>query len=101
MALRSYETLFILDPDVPEDDIDKELEKVREYIEKTKGDVVEFEKWGVRRLAYEINKKRQGFYVLMKFMADPSSIQDVESSFELDQNILRHIIVRREEQGNH
>lgn len=94
--MRNYETLFILDPDIPEDDIDGEIERIKGYIEKTNGNIVELDKWGVRRLAYEIRKKRQGFYVLMSFLAHSSSIQDVDSSLELDEKILRHIIVKRE-----
>lgn len=94
--MKNYETLFILDPDISEEDIDKDIERIKGYIEKTNGNIVELDKWGVRRLAYQIRKKRQGFYVLMKFLANPSSIQDVDSNFKLDERILRHIIVIRE-----
>lgn len=95
--MKNYETLFILDPDISEEDLDSELEKIKGYIEKTNGNIVELDKWGMRKLAYEIKKKRQGFYVLMKFVADPSSVQDVNSSFKLDQKILRHIIVKKDD----
>jgi len=97
--LRDYETLFILDPDIPEDDVDGEIERIKGYIEKTKGNVVELDKWGARRLAYEIRKKRQGFYVRIRFLADSSSIHDLDSDFKLDERILRHIIVKKED-GN-
>jgi small subunit ribosomal protein S6 len=95
--LNNYETLLVLDPDVPEEDLEKEIDRVKEEVEKVKGNVVELDKWGVRRLAYQIRKKRQGFYVLLKFVADPSSIKDLDSSFKLDETILRYIIVKREE----
>ncbi len=80
--MRNYETLFILDPDISEEDIDREMDRIKGYIEKTNGNVVELDKWGVRRLAYEIRKKHQGFYVLMKFLTDSSSVRDVDASFE-------------------
>ena len=95
--MRNYETLFILDPDIPEDDIDGEIERIKGYIEKSKGNVVELDKWGARRLAYEIRKKRQGFYVLVRFLADSSSIHDLDSDLKLDDRILRHIIVKKED----
>lgn len=86
----------MLDPDVSEEDMEKEIDRIKEEIVKLKGDVVELDKWGVRRLAYQIRKKRQGFYVLMKFMVDPSSIRDLDSAFRLDETILRHLIVKRD-----
>ncbi len=95
--MRNYETLLILDPDIAEEDIDKEIEKIKGYVEESDGNIVELDKWGVRRLAYAIRKKRQGFYVLIKFAANPPSIQGVDSSFKLDESILRYIIVKKED----
>ena len=97
--MNNYETLFILDPEIPEEEIDSEIGRIKGYVEKTGANVVDLDRWGVRRMAYEVRKKRQGFYVLMTFLANSSSIQDIDADFKLDQRILRHIIVRREDGG--
>ena len=97
--MNNYETLFILDPEIPEEEIDTQIGRITSYVEKAGGSVVDTDRWGMRRMAYEIRKKRQGFYVLMTFHANSPSIQDIDADFKLDQRVLRHIIVRREDGG--
>jgi len=65
-----YETIFILDSLLTPEEIDKTVERVSSLIESNKGKVLTVDKWGKRRLAYEIQKKQYGFYVAIEFESD-------------------------------
>ena len=70
---RIYEELFILRPDVTEEEVDAIVEALRTVVTNTGGTVDKVEKWGVRKLAYRVEKRNEGFYVLLQFTsADPN-----------------------------
>ena len=65
--MRIYEELFILRPDAPEEEIDQLIEQLTTLIASNGGNVDKSEKWGVRKLAYRVQKRTEGFYVLLQF----------------------------------
>lgn len=77
-------------------------EEVKPYIEKvtgvieTAGTVTEIEEWGKKRLAYEIEKVRDGYYVLVQFNAEPKVLDELNHIFRITENILRGIIIKKE-----
>ena len=95
--MRSYELIFIVHPDVNEDDMTAVVEKVEGLVERNSGKVVQTESWGLRRLAYPIQKRWEGQYVLMQLELESQSVTGLERDLGLTEQIMRHLIVRVEE----
>lgn len=92
MSLRRvYETTFIVNAALEDADIDNVLSKVINNIENHGGKIMETNKWGRRRLAYQINKKYNGFYIHLVYEAAPSTIPVIERFLVLEDTILRHL----------
>lgn len=94
--MRQYETIFILRPSLEEDKRNEAIEKFKGIIA-ADGEIESVEEWGNRRLAYEIEKIREGYYVLVKFKANPTLPKELERNYKISDEILRYIIVNLEE----
>lgn len=92
--LRAYETMYILRPQLEEEAVDASVTKFSEQIGKLGGTVEKAEKRGRKRLAYEVKDLRDGHYVLINFQGAPDSIVELERTFKLDEDVIRHIVVR-------
>jgi small subunit ribosomal protein S6 len=97
LANRLYEVMFIVAPESTEDDIAKLNDGIRTLIEKDGGTVAEIEGWGRRRLAYPINKKTEGFYVLLEIEGSGQEIAELERRFRVNDAIIRYMTVRVDE----
>ena len=89
--MNSYETVFILTPVLSEDQAKETVKKFEDLIASTGGKVVSSEDWGLKKLAYPIQKKSTGFYVLIEYKADPSVIKKLEIEIRRDEKILRFL----------
>ena len=89
-----YETLFILNPDLPEAQVRETIDRVRRLIEGMDGRDVELQDWGMRDLAYPIRKHPRGTYVLTQYNARPEVVKELERTLKLADEILRFISVR-------
>ena len=96
--MRSYELMFIVHPEVDEDGLTAVVDRVKELVERDGGEIVQAKPWGLRRLAYPIQDQWEGQYVLMHLEMDPQSVATLERSIKLTEQIIRHLIVRVEEQ---
>ena len=94
--LHSYETIFIIDASLEEDAVKALQEKFTSLISNN-GTVETVDEWGKRRLAYEINDRTEGFYVLVDFKADPEFPKELDRQYRITDGILRTIIVRKDE----
>ncbi|HDQ71420.1 MAG TPA: 30S ribosomal protein S6 [Chloroflexi bacterium] len=94
--VRNYELLFIIHPDVDEDNLTAIVERVTDLIARNDGEVKNVEAWGMRRLAYPIQDQREGQYVLMKLEMQPQGVAGLENDLHLLEAIMRHIVVRLE-----
>ncbi len=95
--MREYELTFIVHPQVDQDGLAAEIEGVKSLIESTGGVVHKIEPWGLRRLAYPIQKVREGQYVFMQIGLEPTGVAEVERGLKLKERIIRHLLVRLEE----
>ena len=95
--MRSYELAFIVHPEVDEDGLSSVIERVSHLIEREGGKVTKSDHWGLRRLAYPIQNQREGQYVLMLCELDPQAIRALESSLQLTEHVMRHLVIVREE----
>jgi small subunit ribosomal protein S6 len=89
--LNSYETVFILTPVLSDVQMKETVEKFRNMILESGGEIVNDENWGLRKLAYPIQKKSTGFYNLLEFKADPSFIANLEVNYRRDERIIRFL----------
>ena len=95
--LNSYETIFIIDATLDEETVASVKEKFTSLIEKN-GTLENVDEWGKRRLAYEINDRTEGFYYLVDFKADGEFPKELDRQFRINENILRTIIIRKDEE---
>ncbi len=95
--MRVYEELFIVRPDATEEQVDALVEAARQTVISGGGTVDKVEKWGVRRLAYRVAKREEGFYVLMQFTSDPDPVKEVERRFRVSDDVLKFLTVRIDE----
>ncbi len=95
--MRAYEALYIIRPDLDEEQTDAVVEKFKSLIENNNGEITKLDKWGKRKLAYEIKHNREGFYVLMKFNGESGTAAELDRVFRITDDVLKHMIVREEE----
>ena len=97
MANRTYEVMYIVDPETPTDKLAKLNEAVGKLIEKEGGTVVRMDDGGKRTLAYPIQKKTEGFYVLFEIEGSGQEIAELERRMRVNDMIIRFITVRVDE----
>ncbi len=93
MSLRTYEALFIVRPDVEDDNIQAIARETENLVTKSGGAIVRSEVWGRRRLAYTVKKFSEGIYILIRFQSSPNFIARLENYFRLSEQIIRYIVV--------
>ena len=92
--MNRYETVFIMTPVLSVDQVAETVEKYKAYLKENNAKVVHEESWGLRKLAYPIQKKSTGFYQLLEFEADASVILPFETEFRRDERIIRFLSTR-------
>lgn len=91
---RSYEFTYIMPATLNEADQKATEEKVQEWVKASGGEVTNTSHWGRRRLAYNIGTNREGYYVFLEANLVPENIAELERRVTLEQNVLRHLVVR-------
>jgi small subunit ribosomal protein S6 len=91
--MRRYETIFIADNDLPEDERFPILEKLKDLIHQHNGLLVTIDEWGGKRLAYEIRKKSQGYYIRLDYCGSGVLVDEIERFFRIDDRILKYMTV--------
>ena len=96
-ALREYELVVILSPEIGDDVIGSSLERLQQGITGRGGEVVDVNHWGRRRLAYPISKHLEGNFVVSQIKLDPGQVPDLESSLRISEEVIRHLIIKQGE----
>ena len=94
---RIYEELFIIRPDATDEEITPIVEQIRGVITNAAGTVDKEERWGVRKLAYRVQKRNEGFYVLLQFSTDPQTVKEIERRLRVNDSVLKFLTVRIDE----
>jgi small subunit ribosomal protein S6 len=89
--MRNYETVFIVDPVLSEQQIKDTVAKFKKLISDNGGEVYHAEEWGMKKLAYPIDNKKTGFYSLVEFKAAGEFIKKLEIEYRRDENIIRFL----------
>ncbi len=94
--LNQYETVFIATPVLSETQMKEAVNKFKKVITNSKGKIVHEEDWGLKKLAYPIQKKSTGFYHLIEFRVEPEIIAKLETEYRRDERILRFLTMKME-----
>ncbi|RQV99914.1 30S ribosomal protein S6 [candidate division KSB1 bacterium] len=88
--LRKYETIVVIDSLLKADEIDSIINKYERFISANGGQIESIERWGKKRLAYEIKKRQYGYYILIRFDGPPTMIKTLEREYRLNESLLRY-----------
>jgi small subunit ribosomal protein S6 len=91
--LREYETTIVLRTNLEESELEKEIQTVESGITGKGGEIVQLDRWGKRRLAYEIDRQHEGYYVMFRYVASAEVPADLEKRFRINERLLRHLTV--------
>jgi small subunit ribosomal protein S6 len=99
--VNDYEILLMLDPEAPEERHDEIIARTRELVEKGGGAWLSHDPWGRRRLAYEIDHKADGVYHLLRFDAEPATLDEITRVLKITDGVMRHMATRRPKGSGH
>ncbi len=94
--MNQYETVFILTPVLSDDQMKEAVSKFRDLLTNNGAEIINEENWGLKKLAYAIEKKSTGFYILMEFKAQPELIKKLEINYRRDERVLRYLTTKME-----
>lgn len=94
--MNKYELALVVSAKVEDEERVAIVEKAKGYITRYNGTITEVEEWGKKRLAYEINHMREGFYYFIQFEADTTSPAEIERHVRIMDNVLRYLVVKKE-----
>jgi small subunit ribosomal protein S6 len=95
--MRIYENLFIVKPDATEEEIDGLVDQMSKHVTNAGGTIDKVDKWGKRRLAYKVEKNREGHYILMQFSAEPIVVKEFERRLRVQDSVIKFLTVRIDE----
>lgn len=93
--MNKYELIYIISSDVAEDAREALIKKFSSYVEERKGTVDGIDKWGMKKLAYPINFKNEGFYVVMNLTMNPEDVDAMAKLMNITEGIVRQMFVRK------
>jgi len=94
--MTNYEVMFIIDPTLEDAAKEATVEMVKEIIA-AEGEVANVDVWGMRKLAYPIQKKNEGYYAVIEFKAQPTLPKELDRKLKISDNVMRHLIVNKDE----
>lgn len=94
--MNKYELAVVLSVKLEDEERAAAIEKVKGYITRFGGTVTNVDEWGKKRLAYEIQKMKEGFYYFIQFDAETSAPAEIESRVRIMDNVMRYLVVKRE-----
>jgi len=93
--VRNYECMVILEPALESEAIDNQLAKISDIVSKNDGKIGNVNKWGKRRLAYEIGHNTDGFYAVIDFQGENQTVNELDRILKITDGVIRHMIIRR------
>lgn len=94
---RRYETIFIAKPNLSPDDLKNLADKMKDIMVQGGGQIVKFDEWGVKRLAYAVKKHNQGFYFFTDYAGAPALVKELERNLKIDDRVIKHLTVKIED----
>lgn len=94
MSVTTYETVFIAEPEISNDQVDQLINKIKLAITANQGTLTGEDRWGRRRLAYAIHGHREGYYAILNFTAEPGVVNAIEHLYNVTDAVMRHLTTR-------
>ncbi len=94
--MNQYETVFILTPVLSDEQMKETVEKFKKILTDNGAEIVNEETWGLKKMAYAIQKKSTGFYCLLEFKGEPTIVEKLETGFRRDEKVIRYITVKED-----
>ncbi len=95
-SMNQYETVFILTPVLSDEQMKEAVAKFKKVLTDNGAEILNEETWGLKKMAYAIQKKSTGFYCLLEFKAEPTIIETLETAYRRDEKVIRYITVKLE-----
>ena len=95
--MRKYEIMYIIRPNMEEEARKAVVERFNNVLTENGAEITNVKEWGKRRLAYEIEKFRDGYYMILNVVAKPATVQEFDRLARISEDIIRHIVVKEEE----
>ena len=95
--MREYETIFVLRPDLEDESIEENSNRIKDVITNNGGEILEEDVWGKKSLAYEIKDYRSGHYTVLTFEAEGKVVNELKRNYKIMDSVLRHLVVRKED----
>lgn len=92
--MRHYETTYILRPNLGEEQLTEIIDRTNAIIENDGGSIICLDRWGIKRLAYEIKKEIQGYYIYINYAAIGRTVDEIERIFKIDERVLRYLTIK-------
>lgn len=89
-----YESIFIINPNISDEDTNAVIKKMQDVVVKQGGEILKFEDWGKKRLAYEVRKHKRGHYVFFQIKGEPAAIQELERNLKLTDSVIKYLTVK-------
>jgi small subunit ribosomal protein S6 len=99
VAIANYETIFVAEPEIPAEQVDQLIAKIKEVVAAHKGSVLSEDRWGRRRLAFSIRSYREGYYAVLTFNGEPTVVEALEHLYRVSDPVLRHLVIRSVEKS--
>ncbi len=94
--MNQYETVFILTPVLSDVQMKEAADKFKDYLVSKGAEIINVENWGLKKLAYSIDKKNSGFYQMIEYKAEPTVIAKLELQMRRDERVIRYLTVKNE-----
>ena len=98
--MRRYETVFIAFADLPDEEVNGLIERSVSIVDGLKGLVVKIDRWGKKRLAYEIKKQTRGYYILIDYAGNSAIVNELERNFKIDDKVLKYMTIIKSEHAD-
>lgn len=95
--MHEYELVVVMSPEIAEEDVPAAIERITGAVTSRGGEITEVTPWGRRKLAYPINRFNEGNYVVTQIRLDPARAHELESGFAITDEVLRHLLIRKDE----
>ena len=94
--MKKYELLYAISQDQTEEQREALIEKFKKFVEDRKGNILGIDKWGMKKLAYPVKFKNEGFFVLMNFESEPGVVREMENAMNITEAIIRKMFTARD-----
>lgn len=93
-----YESIFIINPNLSDEETVNVIKKMQDVVAKQGGEMIKFEDWGKKKLAYEIKKQKRGHYVFFQIKAAPAVVSELERTYKMTDSVIKFLTVRLEKE---